>query len=167
MKPGKKCPCRCAIAVSASLFLLNLKNIINSHIEPFKSYRFYSPYKGNALVLASLIPQQLLGEQISILREQPPKLFLWHTLQPTESSKWAQEISVVTCFFSFLTQPTTSTTTHLRNVSNVKICVLDICRVGSAVRNLDPLVGHLYTQRRSLAFIKNGGNWWYGPIPSE
>ena len=39
-----------------------------------------SPYESNALVLAPLVPQQLLGEQISILGKQPAQLFLTHTL---------------------------------------------------------------------------------------
>ena len=47
----------------------------------FFKIHIYSPYKGNALVLASLVSQQLLGEQVSILREQPAELFLADTLQ--------------------------------------------------------------------------------------
>merc|ERR1719376_136418 len=71
---------------------------------------FAEPYKGNALVLAPLIPEQLLGKKVSMLGEQSAKLILAHTL-------W--------------------------NIANVKICVLDIRCVGSAVGDLDPLVRHL------------------------
>ena len=40
----------------------------------------HPPYKCNALVLAPLVPQQLLCEQVSMLREQMTKLLLTHTL---------------------------------------------------------------------------------------
>ena len=33
---------------------------------------------------------------------------------------------------------------NLGNISNVEIGIFDICSVGSAVRHLDPLVGHLF-----------------------
>ena len=33
---------------------------------------------------------------------------------------------------------------NLGNISNVEISIFDICSVGSTVRHLDPLVGHLF-----------------------
>ena len=34
---------------------------------------------------------------------------------------------------------------HLWNVPNVKICVLDICRVGPAIGDFDSFVGNLWS----------------------